>query len=542
MLTSECLSWSNMLSARKFLSRPGSLCAAGSLVSLLVRPTLSSPSPQLVARSAACDARMSVQDFKTAQDFIDYVNTEYEKVHRTFEEQFWGTKMGLPNGTPLADGKTPKEYSVEQLTRTKQEMENFLADEQKLEQSRKWLQDSGLNAEQAKVLKLFERTFGCYIMESEQARIYREEATKLEGSLNDKRNKMSLGANMPGKGFVEMSSVGLREKLRTAESEEERKACYEGLTGIGSFVLSNGFIEIVKLRNKMAKALGYVDYYDYKVRQAEGFSKDRLFEILDTLEKGTRDLMLQARAKLASDKGEMALKPWNMVYCMSGDVVKKLDPYFPFEKSVERWGRRFVQHRSMTLAVSYFSISFSRLGIQYRGAIMDLGRSSILSCSLTLTAPSFPSDLLDRKGKYSNGFCHWPQVGSDSSLLLSGADAKVKPAWRKPDGSWQPALTHFTSLANPRSVGSGHTALTTLMVREVRQEEEGEMRRGRLRQRCAQRDGGGDEVGDVEVGRDGEEDGILTRAARGRACGSLRQHPAGESADLPGKKAFPPAV
>mmetsp|Transcript_33260 Transcript_33260/g.77817 ORF Transcript_33260/g.77817 Transcript_33260/m.77817 type:complete len:359 (+) Transcript_33260:1088-2164(+) len=71
--------------------------------------------------------------------------------------------------------------------------------------------------------------------------------------------------------------------------------------------------------------------------------------------------------------------------------------------------------------------SFSRLGIQYRGATMDL-------------------DLLDRKGKYSNGFCHWPQ-----------------PAWVKPNGEFQPALTHFTSLADPAAVGSGHTALTTLM-------------------------------------------------------------------------------
>merc|ERR1712097_191796 len=86
------------------------------------------------------------------------------------------------------------------------------------------------------------------------------------------------------------------------------------------------------------------------------------------------------------------------------------DPYFPFEKSVEQWGR-----------------SFAALGISYAGASMNL-------------------DLLDRKGKYSNGFCHWPQ-----------------PAWVKPDGSWQPTVAHFTSLADPGAVGSGLTGLTTLM-------------------------------------------------------------------------------
>jgi hypothetical protein len=47
----------------------------------------------------------------------------------------------------------------------------------------------------------------------------------------------------------------------------------------------------------------------------------------------------------------------------------------------------------------------------------------------------------------SNGFCHWPRV----------------LAWTKPDGSWQPSEANFTSLANPKAVGSGLRALATLM-------------------------------------------------------------------------------
>lgn len=147
-----------------------------------------------------------------------------------------------------------------------------------------------------------------------------------------------------------------------------------------------------------------------KVTQAEGFGKAQLFEMLDVLEQDTRPLMEAARAKLAKDKGASALEPWNTGFLMAGDVTKKMDPFFPFEKSVERWGR-----------------SFAKLGIAYKGATMDL-------------------DLLDRKRKYSNGFCHWPQ-----------------PAWVKPDGTWQPSVAHFTSLADPAAVGSGLTGLTTLM-------------------------------------------------------------------------------
>jgi hypothetical protein len=57
--------------------------------------------------------------------------------------------------------------------------------------------------------------------------------------------------------------------MRTSKDEAIRKAAYEGLRSVGPFVLENGFVEIIKLRNKMAKS-GFIDYYDYKVTNAEG--------------------------------------------------------------------------------------------------------------------------------------------------------------------------------------------------------------------------------------------------------------------------------
>merc|ERR1719343_1168846 len=125
--------------------------------------------------------------------------------------------------------------------------------------------------------------------------------------------------------------------MLTNSEELARKACFEGLTSIGTFVCEHGFPELVKIRNSMARKLGYVDFYDYKVTQAEGFSKVRLFDILDTLEKGTRDLQAQARKRLEEEKGEAALQPWNKDHMMAGSVTKKLDPFFPFEKAVENW-------------------------------------------------------------------------------------------------------------------------------------------------------------------------------------------------------------
>ena len=173
------------------------------------------------------------------------------QVHRKFEEQFWGTKMALSNGTPLSSGTAPAEYSVAALTETKRLMEDFLADPKKLERTRELLKASDLSPEQRKVLTLFERTFKCYIMEDAEARRLREEATKIEGTLESARNKsvaapkrarikcsiqsmrpcsgggggggggggrMRLGATIGGE-FKELSSVGLRNRMRTDDDE-----------------------------------------------------------------------------------------------------------------------------------------------------------------------------------------------------------------------------------------------------------------------------------------------------------------------------------
>ena len=68
----------------------------------------------------------------TAQHFIDDVNAQYEALHTDFEAQFWGTKMALSTDhEPLSGPK--REYSVAELTKTKQAMEAFLGDEAKLE-------------------------------------------------------------------------------------------------------------------------------------------------------------------------------------------------------------------------------------------------------------------------------------------------------------------------------------------------------------------------------------------------------------------------
>lgn len=329
---------------------------------------------------------------------VQDLNQQYEKAHKAFEDNFWATKMDLKGNSSGA------------LAQTKTDYDNFLGNAKNLEAVRKALQDSQLTPQLKKTLEIMQKTFLCYITEDPKATAVKEKLNNLEAELQQWRNQMALGWMDQSGQLHKASSVQLRNTMRTDADESVRKACWEGgMRAIGPHVAEK-LCEIVKLRNKLARSLGYEDFYDYKVKTAEGFSKRELFEKLAPLEAATRPLMAAARQALAKEKGQAALQPWNIGFSLSGDIEREMDPYFPFEEAVDVWAR-----------------TFAGLGIQYKGATMRL-------------------DLCDRPGKYSNGFCHWPQ-----------------PAWRKESGEWVPSQANFTSLATPNAIGSGKTALNTLL-------------------------------------------------------------------------------
>lgn len=57
-----------------------------------------------------------------------------------------------------------------------------------------------------------------------------------------------------------------------------------------------------------------------------------------------------------------------------------------------------------------------------------------------------------------------PSLHAPTSFRTSApARSWPQPAWRHADGSWQPAYANFTSLATPNELGSGKTALVTLL-------------------------------------------------------------------------------
>jgi hypothetical protein len=328
---------------------------------------------------------------------LQELNQTYLGIHFEKEDAFWKDKMGLA-------ARVPGDFEKKEIR-----LQSWIADPKYLPALRAELSKADLSPDDRIGLQGWLRFFDVHAMENPEAQALANRIVEMEGRLQEARGAMKLGYADPATGeFTSASSIRLGLYVRTSKDEALRKAAYRGLQSIEREVLEKGFLEIVRERNKLGRMLGYEDYYDYKVTRNEGFSKRVLFDILGDLEKRTRDACKASLEDLTEKAGPSAREAWNFPYLTAGDVTAQMDPYFGFGTALGRWGR-----------------SFTALGIKYRGATLTL-------------------DLLDRKGKYENGFMHGPIPGF--------VDA----------GEYLPARINFTANAIPGQVGSGHRATETL--------------------------------------------------------------------------------
>jgi oligoendopeptidase F len=337
---------------------------------------------------------------KPFSQFLDELNNEFLQLHTTKEDLFWQAKMGL------ADNVTEVQH---RHTEAEIAFNRFAQDATKLAELRRYEGGDELSENERIALAGWKMFFEANVIEDPKAKQIAAHIVELEGEMQLKRGGMGLGYIHPVSGEKVAASTNELSNMLISETDEAmRKAAYEALLSIGPFILDNGFIEIIKERNKLARSQGYEDYYDYKVQRTEHMTKKELFALLDDLEVRTREANKRSVEAFAKEKGEQAIQPWNFKYYRGGDIEAKKDPYLPFADGLERWVH-----------------SFAAMGIRYRGAKLTL-------------------DLVDRKGKYENGFMHGPV-----------------PSWYK-NGAWVPATINFTANAIPNRVGSGSEALNTL--------------------------------------------------------------------------------
>ncbi|HFT5241016.1 TPA: M3 family metallopeptidase [Yersinia enterocolitica] len=338
-----------------------------------------------------------------ALSYFTDLNRDYLAVHQTKEDLFWQNYMGL-GGDDIA-----QQFSAAQTA-----YKRFISQSRRLKELRDLvaaLESQPVTAERDALLHGLQgwyRFFECNSIEDPKAQALLDEIIAAESSLYQQRMAFTL-THLDTTGERVPASLGeLLTNQGTNENEEYRHSSQLALRELEQWLLHNGLPELINLRNRFARQMGYRNYFDYKVNQTERMTPEQLFAILDRFEAQTREANQRSLQQLAAQKGSAALEPWNIRFASAGDVTRQLDPYFPFAESLDRWVN-----------------SFKRLHIGFRGAQMNL-------------------DLLVRQGKYENGFMHGP----------------VPPFVDQ--GKWRPARINFTSLAKPDQVGSGASGLNTL--------------------------------------------------------------------------------
>jgi len=337
----------------------------------------------------------------TPHQYLDTINHQYLAVHRAKEDLFWLTYMG----TSDAHDESSKAENL---------WVNFISDPKLLSDIRQHIakcEQQSATEENDKVkagltgwLELFEAN----VLETEAAKKMKATLIKTETELFKKRQAYVMTYIDEQGNTQEATSPVLSSNIVGSAVESVRKSSHQALLDLEQWVLSNGFIELVKQRNQFAKTLGFDNYFDYSVTKTEHMSSEELFVILDDFEQRTRDRNNQSISELAQQQGDDAILAHNFRASWSGDSTREMDPYLSFTQSLKQWVE-----------------SFSRLRIDYLEAELAL-------------------DLLNRKGKYANGFCHAPV-----------------PAFYD-NNNWIPAKVNFTSLAEPAQVGSGSQGLATL--------------------------------------------------------------------------------
>ncbi len=328
------------------------------------------------------------------------LRTEYLALHTHKEDLFWQAKMGLADDA---------EKAQEALGRAEIAVNRFLQSPERLARLRSFEQTHEGSDDDRHVLRGWIAMLGAHVIEDPAGRKLSEAIVEREQALEHARGTMRLGFIDPATGqFQAASSVKLALMMRVDHDERRRRAAFDGLRSIEQFVLEHGFLEIVSMRNRLGRMLGYEDYYDWKVHIVERMSKRTLFGRLDDLARRTSERATHELSMFEEKHGAGSREPWNFPFLRSGKLTEAIDPYFGFATALRRW-----------------IDSFAALNVSFRGATLTL-------------------DLVDRKGKYENGFMHGPV-----------------PAFFD-DERWQPARINFTANAVAGQIGSGLRAAETL--------------------------------------------------------------------------------
>lgn len=225
-----------------------------------------------------------------------------------------------------------------------------------------------------------------------------ERQVRLEKRLEGRFN--AFRAELDG---ARVADNDLRRVLAAADDPEACRRAWEAAKQIGAEVAPE-LLELVRLRNESARALGFPNYYSMRLELDE-LDEAELFALLDDLEQGTSPLFaaykrgLDARLAARFRVAPADLRPWHYG-----------DPFFQEAPLPELDLDRYFTARPLE---EMLAGSFAAIGLDVRGLLAR-------------------ADLYERPGKSQHAFCMCMDRGEDIRVLCN----------LRPTEFWMSTLLH----------------------------------------------------------------------------------------------------
>jgi hypothetical protein len=236
-----------------------------------------------------------------ARAYFHGLNHAYNAVHQTKEDVLWATYMGT------SDDRAS-------FVRAENAYKTFVSDPEKLRATRGHVADlHALPAGEARDPLLhgltgWQALFEAHIVDSEAGRALMREIVDAEAVLFAQKQELQP-RHINERGDSEVATLGtLGVNLNTNPVEERRRSSFNAFREIERWVLDHGFLDVVKLRNRFARALGHQNYFAFKLHKNERMTPDQLTCILDDFLARTDAAHARNLAKLQARYGDQALQ------------------------------------------------------------------------------------------------------------------------------------------------------------------------------------------------------------------------------------------
>ena len=232
----------------------------------LRKPLINTVKPAEIKKETTKISPMEVKtEENQAAEFIKSVNDRIEKIFIKYNIAYWeATTTGKP--------EKYKEYEVYQL-----EYNNFFANKDEFSTIKKYKGSSNIKDP---LLKRQIDLLYSYYRDKQVDKSLLEEMVKTSTAIEEKFNKYR--GNVDGK---ELSTNDINKILVESKDLDLRKKAWEASKAIGEIVYPD-LIKLVKIRNKIAKSLGFKNYHSMQLELNEQ-SEAQITAIFDELKRLT---------------------------------------------------------------------------------------------------------------------------------------------------------------------------------------------------------------------------------------------------------------